>query len=476
MLRCSLLLLCICLFAGCQKAQQYPPLGKKVEVKEEKITENESMLREWSWVEPAAVRDTPIVFVAEGNAEWATLKKYWNEPPPALGLPTIHIGFAPLEIAASWAMVEQSTVVKIKVPRGLPDPTPHVPAANPPSLGKWRLGKALFNMTIAKSLKRNYSCATCHDPRRAFGEDPSNPAGTKRSVPSLLNVVYNRRQFWDGRVETLEETVVRSLDDERGVSAEKALERGLEQHVWGNWVRELVKKKDKDLSQQFAQAFGVEHPTQGAVAQALATYMRTLLSGDSLFDQATEARQTKDLEKSAALFASLLKDEHTAQTLRDSYTSELPKRDELAALWAKGHELFHGTARCAQCHKGPLLTDQDFHNIGCDPAENWKTSGRAVQLPPGLKEAKYMGAFRTPTLRNLKGKHAYFHDGSKSTLYDVVDFYDHGVMPLNPYVSPLLKNGVDVRFLVLNKQEKMSLVVYLRSMEGQPLDPVLTSR
>ena len=90
--------------------------------------------------------------------------------------------------------------------------------------------------------------------------------------------------------------------------------------------------------------------------------------------------------------------------------------------------------------------------------------------------ATMLGAFRTPSLRNLKNKHAYFHDGSKSTLYQVVDFYDHGVMPLAPHVSPVLKNGADVRFLVLNKQEKMSLVVYLRSMEGQPIDAVLTSR
>src|SRR5262245_57992846 len=158
MVRQCLMLVCLCLLAGCQRAQQYPPLGKKVEIKEEKFAENESQLREYSWIEPRPVRDTPIVFVAESNPEWATLKKFWNEPPPAVGLPTIHIGFAPLEIAASWAMVVENTVVKIKVPRGLPDPTPHVPAANPPSLGKWRLGKALFAMTIAKSLKRNYSC------------------------------------------------------------------------------------------------------------------------------------------------------------------------------------------------------------------------------------------------------------------------------------------------------------------------------
>jgi cytochrome c peroxidase len=477
MLRCCVLLVFAIFFGmlvGCQKAQQFPAVGKKVEVKEDiKPGENESFLRELTWSELGATRDTPIVFVPAGSPEWGKLKKYWNEAPFPVGLPTIHIGFSPLEIAAAWVVVEQNTDIKIKVPLGLPDPTPHLPGANPPTVGKWRLGKTLFHWPIVRTDKRTVSCVTCHDPRRAFAEDPSNPAQTKRSAPSLLNVVYNRRQFWDGRVDSLEETLFRGLDDERQLTPEKRLERGLEEHNWGGWVRELVEKKDKDLHKQFLEVFGVEHPTQATVSQALATYMRTLLAGDSLYDQAAEARQAKDVARSASLFGQLLKDDAAVQTLRDTVTSDGPKKDELAMLWAKGHELFHGRARCAKCHDGALLTDQDYHNIGCDLKENWpegrKETGRSVLLPPGLKEPRYLGAFRTPSLRNLKSKHRYFHDGSRVNLYDVVDFYDRGILKLPHVATPLLR-GTEAQLLILNQAEKNALVVYLRSMEGRRED------
>lgn len=477
MLRCCILsvfAIVIGTLAGCQRAQQFPPIGKKAEVIEEKTpTENESFLRELTWSEPLGVKDTPIVFVPASSPEWGKLKKYWNETPFPLGLPIVHIGVSPLEIAAAWVVVERNTDIKIKVPLGLPDPTPHIPAANPPSAGKWRLGKTLFHWPIVATSNRTLSCATCHDPRRAFAEDPSNPSGAKRSAPSLLNVVYNRRQFWDGRVESLEESLFRGQDDERKLTPEKRLERGLEEHNWGGWVRELVEKKDKELHKQFLEVFGVDHPTQATVSQALATYVRTLLAGDSLYDRAESARQAKDVDKSASLFAQLLVDDASLQTLRDTVTSDTPKKDELALLWARGHELFHGRARCAKCHTGALLTDQDFHNIGCDLKENWpegrKETGRSVHLAPALKEPRYLGAFRTPSLRNLKSKHRYFHDGSRANLYDVVDFYDRGILKLPHVATPLLR-GTEAQLLILNQAEKNALVVYLRSMEGRRED------
>lgn len=472
----------LCVLTSCQRAGQYPSLGKKTEVNEVAIeSRDERLRREMRWMQSTPTSDTPIVFVPQKNSdEWAKLPTYWNAPPFPAGLPTAHLGLAPIGVVATWALVEHHAVVKIKVPRGLPDPTPRFPSGNPPTLGKWRLGKALFFMPIVKVGAKTYSCAGCHDPSYGFAQSPSNPPAAKYNTPSLLNAVYNRRQFWDGRVDTLEETLFRGFEDDGTASVEKRLERGLQEHDWRGLVQDLVKKKDEKLNHQFKTVFGIEHPTQDAVARSLATYIRTLLSGDSIYDAAKQARLDASAKTLAAShFAAALTDDATAATLRDSIHDKSPTPDELADLVAKGHALFHGNARCAQCHRGPLFTDHDFHNIGFDEKEGWppegKETGRAVHVPFGLKETRLIGAFRTPSLRNLIGTNPYFHDGSRKTLRDVVTYYDVGVPPLSPHVAKALKDGDRPQMLVLSKADNDALVFFMRSLQGRPVDPMLTA-
>src|SRR5207249_2305953 len=155
--------------------------------------------------------------------------------------------------------------------------------------------------------------------------------------------------------------------------------------------------------------------TQDTVAQALATYMRTILSGDSLYDRADRIRRER---KSTSLTAEHFRDaldDQTAQTFLDD-DGKKRTRAELPALFARGHELFHGKARCATCHPGPLFTDHDYHNVGYPGDEGdppmGKETGRAAHVPIGLKERRLIGAFRTPTLRNLARTDPYFHNGS----------------------------------------------------------------
>ncbi len=167
-----------------------------------------------------------------------------------------------------------------------------MPALNPLTFGKWRLGKALFFTPMLKAGGKSYSCATCHDPRHGFAEDPSNPPGAKYNTLSLINVVYNRRQFWDGRVGTLEETIFRSVNDERKITDERRREQALGQHVWGGLVTALI--LDGSYNRDFEFVFGIPRPTQDAVAQALATYMRTILSGESLYDRAAKPRKSSN--------------------------------------------------------------------------------------------------------------------------------------------------------------------------------------
>lgn len=474
--RCGFLLFVagLCLLTSCQRAQQYKAIPKEAVTKAEpKEEESEKFLSQLSWIEPAETPDTPIVFVPSSSGEWPKLAAYWNALPFPGGLPTVHLGLPPMQMAAAWALVEHHTVIKIKVPRGLLDPTPNFPPPNPPTLGKWRLGKKLFFTPMLTAGSKKYSCATCHDPRHGFAEDPANPPGARYNTPSLINVAYNRRQFWDGRVRTLEEALFQSANDERRADPEKRLEKGFERHVWGGFARALA--EDGRFHKDFIAVLGVQ-PTQDAVAQALATYLRTILAGDSLYDRAEQVRRDKNAKTlTAAHFAELVKDEVTAGPLRDSVSSDKPKREEMPMLLVKGHELFHGKARCARCHQGPLFTDDDFHNIGCDAKESWpldKETGRAVHVPIGLKEARLIGAFRTPSLRNLEKTYPYFHHASGRTLRDVVDFYDIGVLPA-PYLAKTLKDGERPQSLLLSAADRDALVIFLRSLQGQEVDSMV---
>jgi cytochrome c peroxidase len=463
---------------ACQRAQMYQVPGKPPAVSNEK---DDAELRRLSWTEQQARHDLPIVFVAESDAEWPGLKSYWNTLPFPAGMPMAHLGQAPLGAVAALVLTDHYTPIKIKVPRGLPDPTPNIPAANPPTFGKWRLGKTLFFKPILKAGAAIYSCNSCHDPRHGFAEDKLHPEGGKYNTLSLLNVAYNRRQFWDGRVETLEETLVRSFEDERPVSAEKSREKALEQHIWGGFVRELA--ADPRLSAEFKLVFGVDQPTQNSTAQALATYLRTLLSGDSLHDQADAVRRQQNAETlTAEHFRAVLKDESAVVSLRDHVDSKTPTREEMPALLQKGHELFHGKAGCVACHRGPLFTDHDYHNIGYEgeegePAVGVET-GRSVHVPVGLKEWRLIGAFRTPSLRNLNRTAPHFHNGSHATLRDVVGFYNGGVLPSLYLAAPLKDADVpgQPRRLNLTDAEKAALVIYLRSLQGGLVDAVLLTQ
>jgi cytochrome c peroxidase len=462
--RCWFLVLALSV-TSCERAHRYSAVNQETPKAEDADVGKPSY--RLAWMEPRTRRDVPLVFIASTDAEWQRLPKFWNASPFAAGMPTVHLGQGTLGAMLSLALAEQALIVKIKVPRGLPDPTPLIPPTNPPSHGRWRLGQKLFFERKLQAGAETYSCASCHNPDRGFSDADARPTDGRYNTLSLINVVYNRRQFWDGRVRTLEETLVRSLNDERTLSPEEQRERALKHHVWGGFVSTLV--TEKRYEHDFDIVFGVDHPTQDSVAQALATYMRTILSGDSLFDRTAEP-------KSADQFKAAL-DDATALSLRDQYAKDHP-REEMPELLTKGYELFKGKARCVLCHQGPLFTDQDYHNVGYPGDEGGppigKETGRAAQVPIGLKEARLIGAFRTPSLRNLIKTRPYFHNGSLQTLPQVVDFYDSGVQP-SLRLAKALKDDDHERQLNLTPDERDALVMFLRSLEGTPVDPIVAA-
>ena len=179
--------------------------------------------------------------------------------------------------------------------------------------------------------------------------------------------------------------------------------------------------RDQDYSDLFQATFGRE-VNDGDLAKALASYVRTILSGDAPIDRYLNG-----------------------------------DRDALTERQRQGLGLFRGKAGCTACHLGPTLSDEQFHNTGVA----WR-DGRLLDQGrfAVTSEDQDRGAFKTPTLREIAQTAPYMHDGSITTLEDVVEFYDRGGNS-NPYLDPA------VRPLRLTIDEKRALLAFLSSLSGE---------
>src|SRR5262249_55956570 len=172
-------------------------------------------------------------------------------------------------------------------------------------------------------------------------------------------VVYNTRQFWDGRVTYLEEVVQAHLEDERAADDPDSF-----RHAWSGVVGRL--RKSPSYSKQFQQVFGTA-PTQDAVGQAIATYLRTILAGNSIHDRALRAQ--------AKAGTRALSNIHYAAVLDDAALKELGRAADARAVVAadllRGYTLFRGKASCAACHttSNGHYSDNAFHNVGAGVEE-----------------------------------------------------------------------------------------------------------
>ena len=302
----------------------------------------------------------------------------------------------------------------LKVPMGLDRYMP-VPLDNPITPEKVALGRRLF---FDKRLSKDgrTSCATCHQPSRRFTDGRRLARGVfggegRRNTPSILNRVYGRSLFWDGRAATLEDQVRGAITGERDL---------------GSSMEEVVARvsREADYVRDFKKVFG-EPVTSARLSQALATFVRTRLSGSSPFDRflSGNARALGTLER-------------------------------------RGLDLFSGRARCGRCHAGPLLSDESFHNTGVAWVEGrFLDPGRAgVTGRNGDR-----GAFKTPSLREVVRTAPYMHDGSMARLADVIEFYDRGGRA-NPNLDP------EIRPLRLTAAEKSALIAFLRSLTGDVVE------
>jgi len=294
------------------------------------------------------------------------------------------------------------------LPAGLKYP-PEVPDDNPLTDAKVELGKKLF---FDKRLSRDstISCATCHDPQKGWTDQSPVSTGIggqkgTRSAPTVLNAAYMRLQFWDGRAPSLEEQAKGPIQNpiEMGFTHAEAVARlsGI-----------------KGYPPLFKAAFGDETVDIDRIAKAIASFERTVLTGNSPYD-----------------------------------------RGAMSAAAKRGQALFDDPKKgnCAVCHDGFNFSDSDFHNLGVGTKGATPDQGRAAVT--GL--AKDKGAFKTPTLRNLRDTGPYMHDGSVKVLRDVVDFYDDGGIPnanLDPRIKPLH----------LTDEEIDDITAFLDALNGEP--------
>jgi len=288
---------------------------------------------------------------------------------------------------------------------------------------KVRLGRWLF-YDARLSADGTVSCASCHEPDKAFSENEPTSTGIgsqrgTRKAPPILNAAWPLYPFffWDGRAASL-------VEQAKGPMA-NPVEMGNSHPAVVATVAGLP-----GYRRYFAEAFGDDRVDIDRIAEAMAAYEATRLSGDSAFDR-----------------------------------FDAGDEQALSGEAQEGRDLFFGRARCSACHLGPNFTDGRFHNIGVGyrappqgrpAAEGFQDAGRAAVS----KDPKDTGAFKTPTLRDLTRRAPYMHDGSMRTLREVVVYYLRGGEQ-NPWLDPEMSSAV---FMPC---EVDSIVAFLEALDGK---------
>src|SRR5262245_37241683 len=218
----------------------------------------------------------------------------------------------------------------LRVPLGLDAYVP-APENNAVTREKVELGRTLF-FWKGLSRDRSLSCAGCHIPEKAFSDGRAHAVGVRgqvglRRTPALLNRAWGRSFFWDGRAPTLEDQVLQPVLNP------------IEMDLQADEIAVRV-RADAGLRDRMRAVFGRD-AERADVARALASYVRSILAGDSPYDQYIAGR-----------------------------------RDALSETQQAGLKLFRGKANCVACHVGPNFTDERFHNTGTGwKDETWTDAG-----------------------------------------------------------------------------------------------------
>jgi cytochrome c peroxidase len=375
------------------------------------------------------------------------------------------------------------------------DPTNRVADSAPAAA----LGQFLFFDTRL-SANGEIACATCHQPARGFSDGRAVAMGLapgRRNTPSLLNAALNHWFFWDGRADSLWSQALQPLEGPREeggdrlhivhrVAADAALSTAY-QRVFGKLppLADIARfpahaRPDPDPRSPIAQAWQAMAPADRTeinrafsnLGKAIQAYERQLVSGRAPFDTYVEGLRTGDSSKTAALSPEAV----------------------------RGLKLFVGAAGCGACHTGPSLSDGEFHNLGLpllpgaepDPgraagmtllrADIFNAAGPFSDDPTGTAEQRLgflpppqsqLGAFKTPSLRNVALTAPFMHDGRFATLPEVLEFYAQGKAASHGRILGTRDANLTL-VPVLSRDQRADLVAFLMALTGPPLPPALT--
>lgn len=314
-------------------------------------------------------------------------------------------------------------------------PAPNVPKDNPISPQKVKLGRALF-YEPALSGNRAMSCATCHQIEHAFAESKKVSSGStgqtlKRNALALVNIAYNSDFTWaHNGLSNIEQQMLIPLFSQSPV----------EMGVTGLHEQVLERFNTKEYRSLFKHAFGSSEISYDRIVKAIASFVRSLVSFNSRFDDYAYRGQDSALSDSQL----------------------------------RGLELFFSERlECFHCHGGFNFTQSSkhefqpldlrpFHNTGL---YNIDGKGSYPKTDQGLFELTLdqndMGRFKAPTLRNIALSAPYMHDGSIDTLENVVAFYAAGGRG-NGVNSPIKSQFISG--FTLSEKETNDLIAFLHSL------------
>ena len=291
------------------------------------------------------------------------------------------------------------------------------------------------------------SCATCHREDYFFTDNLPLSHGMdttpRRSMP-LMGVAYNSWFFWDGRTDSLWAQALGPI--------ESKLEHGISRTMSAYIISKYYRKEYENL-------FG---PLPEFMEDAFPQHARPALDDPEALkawvlmtpEQREEVNKVYvNMGKSIAAFVRTIVpqpspfDRYVEQiVVGETITSRMALTDDEA----RGLRLFIGKAKCTNCHNGPMFTNSDFHNLGLPQKEKGEPDmGRAAAITGVLNsefnclgkysdahpndclelrfidtsDKKYVGAFKTPTLRSVTERPPYMHAGQFATLREVLEFY-----------------------------------------------------
>ncbi|MCW8930703.1 MAG: SCO family protein [Gammaproteobacteria bacterium] len=337
-------------------------------------------------------------------------------------------------------------------------PVVKIPESNPITFEKVNLGRKLF-FERRLSFNNTVSCAICHVPQQGFSSNEMATAvgvegrSVRRNSPTLYNVAYNQILFHDGREETLEQQIWGPL---------------LAKNEMGNVSIGAVLSNIRSIPEyekEFQSVFKGKGLTMETLGMALASYQRTLISGNSAFDQWFYGQ----------------------------------KKGAISSEAQRGFKLFTGKAGCTSCHRiekdYALFTDNQLHNTGHGYAKSMgiRPLTKRILLAPGIyqnvdfdiiqsvseKAPADLGLYeitqnpydrwkyKTPTLRNVALTAPYFHDGSVGSLKEVVRFYNRGGV-----MNETLDSRISL--LSLSEDEEDELVAFMETLTGHNTDILIS--